>query len=288
MTFKKLEALAASPMFLAMTILMTCSAAARLFSGALEVFDILFAIGMWLIFAAAKQECLAEKQTGLKMVSGTVKATYIVMWVVTGIFGVVGLLLMFIGPVLAPYVELVFQSDFFSRYSDFVYDDLIAYLPAAGIIFLVIFGAVFLLCAIAIALVNVFFYGNLHKFTKSVCVSCETGHFAIQKAKVVKTWCLVLAIISAISTLTSLFDMGWSLLASGCSCAVGFLAYFLIGEFDAPTNIPVTATEAGSSEPNVSLPSADTQTNNPTEQTDGKAEDSPDEENATDDSGITR
>lgn len=244
---KNLEKTLCSRLFLAVCIVASARAGLSLMGGSVEVFSILFSIGFWLIFAAAKNSTLAESRTGLSMVSGTVKAELILIWVAVGILAVCGVIILIMSP-LASNLSEAFMSELAEELRDtapnlffyittpqgtqtFDLFDIKTLSPAVITAFMAIIGVVLLVIAAIFTLLNIFYYRNVHKLTKSVCVSFESGTYSLAKLKTAKTWFLVMGILDAVSFTSSLSSGKPFEIASGaCSVALYFLYFVLAGQ----------------------------------------------------------
>ncbi len=237
MTLKKLEAAFASPLFLATAILYSASFAIGLSAGGFDVISLLIVIGMWLAFAAAKGGKLSEKQTGIKMLSGCIKAQFIIMWVIIGAVVSLSVILMAVGPAfLHELGNITLSGMSIDGYINSitpghtVYDYYDAEL-ASGI-FIGVVSTVMFLCVVVCTLINIFYIRNLHKLTKSVCVSFETGNVKLEKLQTVKIWMIVLAVLTGIGALNSLLYAQVVGLGSGCSCAAMILVVIMLSKLE--------------------------------------------------------
>jgi len=235
------------PMFTAVTILITIAAVLSSFSydsttGSVSVsfgiLTILYAIALWLIFAAARN---SEKfsGTGLAMASGVVKASFIIIWVAIVFMLLAGAAFMIGGPQIMNSLPLddLFASGAISISGLPEGSDLSIYgiLPSEiniGVL-TTIAAVVVLIAAVIFVIVNIFFFRNLHKFTKSVCVSLAEDSLDIKKANTSRLWLLVLGIINAVGFVLSAIgvsDIGSVLptIASGCNVAATILASVMI------------------------------------------------------------
>lgn len=247
MTLKNLEKILCSGSFLALTIITTVQAAASLLGGEIEVFSVLFCIGFWLIYSAAKKGTLAENRTGLSMVSGTVKAEFILIWVAVGIMAVCGVIVLIMSPLAGAAPEAFLQElteelrdtdlNFYFHLTTpegtqaFNLFDSATLSPAVITAFMALLGVVLLIIAAVFTLLNIFYFRNVHKLTKSACVSFESGVYNLAKLKTVKTWFLVMGIFGALSLADTLIgDNIFVTVASACDTAVYFMLFALAGQ----------------------------------------------------------
>lgn len=256
MTLKKLEGVFASPLFLATAILFSVSFAVGLAVRDFDVISLLLVIGMWLAYAAAKGGRLSENQTGIKMISGCIKAQFIITWVLIGIIIVSSILLMVLGPAVIDSMDdvtvdggssLVRYIDKFSagdegfdiRISGVKSQDLanalseiLDTLGEYSVLIFSIIGICMLICVVIVILVNMFYTRNLHKLTKSVCVSFETGTVSLEKIRTVKIWMTVLAVFSGLGMVNSMLLLPVAALSSGCNCAAMVLVVIMLSRLE--------------------------------------------------------
>ena len=272
MTVKKIERALCSPLFLTIAILETVALVAGFFMNSFDIISILICIGIWIAYSAAKSGKLSEKQTGIKLISGSVKAEYIITWVCIGFIVVGAVINMAAGPRflhflsgyvdrstddIAEYFEGVVETDEFDAFSSafdsiaaeeselgnfklselngkaiagFI-DDIVRFIDEYSNIIFAMIGVLMLTCAVASTLINIFYTGNLHKLTKSVCLSVENGDGEIKKTRTVKIWFLVLGILTALSALGSIL-IPYVVIPAGCKSASLIVAYVLIDRFE--------------------------------------------------------
>lgn len=260
---KKLEKTLCGGLFLAICIVASARAGFSLLGGSIEVFSVLFCIGFWLTFAAAKKGTLAESRTGISMVSGTVKAELILIWVAVGILAVCGVIVLIMSPVSAAFPE-AFMSELAEELRDidpslyfyittpngtqtFDLFDADSLSPAVVTTLVAIIGIVLLVIAAVFTLLNIFYFRNVHKLTKSVCVSFESGTYSLAKLKTAKTWFLVMGILDAVSFPSSLSSgKPFEIAVSACSVALYFLYFALAGQVQ---NAEADAGTASDSDP---------------------------------------
>lgn len=188
------------PLFLAICILWSVNIFVEILANysydnsvSLDVIGILFLIGLWISYGKAKSR--VSPLTGMNMVSGTLKAIYIILWVVVGILIVCGLLMIggavVLGENMAGFIESA-GIDVDSINASLGYE-------LSVILFCVIFSAGFIGAAIIFMIVNVFYIGKVHLFAKSLCENEKCGENEIEKAKAAKNWLMVVGIFTAIS-----------------------------------------------------------------------------------------
>ena len=186
-----------SPLTLTLAILVTVVAVLSALGGGIPLFQVLIAIGLWITYAAAKASDTRMSPTGLKMISGTLKAVKIILWVAVGLCAVSAVVILASAssiPAISAYD--LFNSPYFSvvpeEYAYLIYNLLSVVTVSA---MFTVLGLIVLAIAVVLALFNVFFYRNAHKLAKSVSVSCETGLLRLAKHSTVKAWMIVFAVI---------------------------------------------------------------------------------------------
>ena len=245
------------PMFLAICVLMTASAALSFVIGSSEsgkvtfsvgILEILYVIALWLIFAAARNESRFSG-TGLAIASGVVKATFIITCVVAGIILVCGVLIAVFGPLAIDSIDLDFTHSAAAVQASLIspgpgssggsgsiplpegFDwldglDGLDKLPYISSISIRVIGIIMIVAAVVVILVNIFFIRNLHKFTKSLCTSLKSDTYNIQKANTSRIWLMVSAVFSIIGFVSSIYIAGVKN-ASGVMSAAGQLCSIL-------------------------------------------------------------
>ena len=213
------------PLALVITILMTVAALFSLIGNQIvnihaagiglnlaAVFPILIAVGLWLTWAQPRKTGPEFSGTGLAIVSGTVKALFIVNWVAVGIMAVCGIVVAVAGQTIVRYLPN-FMDDFlpdimeeFDGIMGASYRYNLGQKYAPQISGAVIAGLVILLIVlIAVMIVfNICFFRKLHRFTKSVCVSLKNDVMNIECVKPVKSWLIVYAVFAFIGAAASL------------------------------------------------------------------------------------
>ncbi len=204
----------------------TTTASSGFFSAVLSyTIPVLLTIAIWLIFASAKSQANVFKVTGLKIASGTIKALFIVYWVLVGLLGIV---LILVGAGASFLGNLLYDMDLGGLYYG------VGYL-GIGII------VVMLLVLIAVLIVvNLLFVTKLRKFVKSLQNSALSGNAAFVKVKATRQWLFVLGIIlgvvvlmSFISTVSSYYVYSYTIVTSlfsllaSCSTAASFIVLSL-------------------------------------------------------------
>ena len=222
-----------STMALVIAILVTAAAVLPWVSGSFDLFNVLFAIGLWMIYGAAKSPDPAMNPSGLKFVSGTARAVRIVMQVVAVILFVCGILfLVASGAVANAGLDQYLQYALRTEPELAAYAWLFADIPFA--LFMSIFAVAFIVIGIVLQLFVIFFYRNVHKLARSVKESAMTGILRIEKADTVRKWCMVLGILAAIGCVSNVASPDTSflsVLASGCDAAASIVSAVFIKKY---------------------------------------------------------
>ena len=237
------------PLFLAITILMTVSAAVTLFSGIrlgeystglnlAAAIPILYAVALWLIFAEFRTDKAQYSTTGLAIASGTTKAVVIITWIAVGMVAVIMVLLILFGHLLVNYLTIPFIEDF---------PDILdipgalgaAHVPLQGaprqtvpgldtamILLIVICGV---LAIAALVVLNIFFYKKLHRFTKSLCVSLKNDYLQVDCVRPVKAWLIVMAVITFLGAAGAIALNPVAAIGSICQGLAAIFASVLVG-----------------------------------------------------------
>ncbi|MCI8331561.1 MAG: hypothetical protein HFE78_01865 [Clostridiales bacterium] len=246
MSIQTIETKIKSPLFLTAAILLTVTNALELISNhfvPFNVFGILYTIGVWLLYVAVKNGSLQNGRNGSKLIKGSVKAQWIVNWVIVGLLGLLFLLCL----VAFPAVSSILGSLENSVNS---YD--LAFAAGVSGVAVAIVAFAILFIAGAYVVINIFWIGNLSKFTNGFDQSVATGQVNLPKMNAVRTWLLVLTILSGISAITSITHM-MAFIAEGCTCAVYILFYLMLKDGAPQTvnqSIPTTAQNAVNTESN--------------------------------------
>lgn len=190
-----------SKLFLALCVLASVNPVLTILSAGLSgivnaVIPALFAISAWMMYLAATQN---NDATGfvnpLKIISVVTTVQWVLNWVLVGLFALVGVLFLAGSDSLNGYMDEFLYSYGFGL-SD-LFSDMIA---VAGVIFFILAGVY--------AVLNVFYFGNLRKCTASFRDSAIFGRFMVQKVGAIKTWFMVVGVLSAISVVSNLTQFG--------------------------------------------------------------------------------
>ena len=230
----KLKAAFSGTLFLVMAILTTASAVLSFLNSAsggifsFGIINILFIIAMWMLFATARSAEKPLSRGAMKLAHGTSIALYVIGWVIFGllVFLAICFFIVSAANISADLLYTLFYSITEALPGVFSY-------ALSGIFSFL--GIILVLVAVIVALVTVFFYGSLKKFTRSVRDSADTGIMNIQKAKTVRVWFLVLGIIDAVEAVSGLITISYTgalpALATACTAAAYIIAYVWAGQY---------------------------------------------------------
>lgn len=232
----RLSAMFKDKLFLAICVLVSVSAGCCLFTlnWVGIIFSTLFTIFLWLIYAQNKNNIVDARY--MQCISGTVFAQYVVNWVSVGS-------LAFTGFVAMIFSSTVYGNGFFKMLFSFLDDysddfDELYDIFALGAQFIgIVIGFFCILIAAVVAIINIFGIGSIHKFSKSLYISAQSGNFSIIKRQTAQVWMMVFGIMNGISALFSISDNVFSFLESGCLCATYIVAYLLIKKYFFDCNI---------------------------------------------------
>ncbi|MBR2043670.1 MAG: hypothetical protein IJ946_04955 [Clostridia bacterium] len=238
--FERLLSLLQDKKFLTLCILLTVSCGLSLFGGSIQLLNILIAIFLWIAYNNGKKGVLEHKQ--LKNVSGTVYAMYIINYVAFSLFIVLGLIFALIFTLISGVSEV--QNEFINgfyeglRVSGMEVHEFEQILSQIGItmreilpLFGWIFFIVFTITGVFGIIFNAIGLSKIRRFAKSVCISAESGTWAIEKAKGAKTWLIVFAVFGGISALTNLSGNFLAAAGAGVEVATMILAVILIKKY---------------------------------------------------------
>ncbi len=224
---KKVLGALKSPLFFALTILLTVFAAFRLLSGKFPVIDILWAIFAWIVYLRATKDICDVKS--LRVLSGVIFADFIIGLVgsvnraITGVFIIIS----------KDAKDALLQNTEFLNYvkedmekngGNFIFDNLEIAVEIIGVLYLIF-------CIFEI-LINLFGVKSIHSFVKSVYKGVESGKIEIKKRKTAQVWLMIFGIISAIGALATLITTGFSdfigFIESGAFAAVCICLFVFI------------------------------------------------------------
>ena len=225
----RVRAVVGSGAFLAICILITAATALSMLAGMFDVVDILLTIFLWLAYGAAKKG--TGLGDGLRRVSGTVYAMYIIVNVASIIVMVCGVILAALSPMLTNLPLEEYEGEIMSML-EMPAELELPELAGAGVGFiLVTFGIAFVLVGAVFLVFNLLSTKKIHKFAKSLYMSVNSGTAALEKVSAAKNWLMVFGVFGAISAVSSISGDIASAVASGCGAAAAIIASVLCREF---------------------------------------------------------
>ena len=226
------------PLFLVICILWSISAVMTLFiAGFPDVITVLLTIFFWLTFAKARRGETPQNQ--LRCISGVVYAQYIIGFVASGVFFLLGVLMIVFG--VATKGQLPELDSFPWEYFPNLFLDLGS---AVFTVFFVIMGFAMFFGGGVSLVINLLGTRRIHRFAKSVYQNAYEDA-PLPEAKAAHIWLMILGIISAVgvpNSLMALIISGSSLggasaevlvsaLSMACSAAVSILASVLVKKY---------------------------------------------------------
>lgn len=211
-------------LFLAVCILLTCSAALQILAGGLPVIPILAAIFTWLAYADAQKGMVNVKH--LRRISGTTYAQYIIGNVGGVLFIVCGAIIVLIGAFMN---EL--DTETIINLQMVIEEYLYEYIPEEALSFVfIIAGILMIVCGIATLVFNILAIRKIHRFIKSIYLEVKHGNTDF-KLRSVKGWFITYAAFLGVS-MTIYFPEDFLLLAStGCITAMLILSTVLVYKY---------------------------------------------------------
>lgn len=242
---EKIRAIFASKAFLTATIAYTVMAVALLRWGTIDVFAILFTVGMWLAYTSASKSGFPLKD--MKFLSGVVKAYYIVSIIGIVCLVILGIILIATGPsVMKAESEIqniiqAMDQNIVVDWSAFAVDEEVIFSSFADLanyisttfkmnistflgIFMIIFGVIFIISAVISILINEFFIHKLGKQMKKTVAALELGTDTELKLGGIKAWFIVIGVFSALSAVSVFTTFDILLFASEGASAVACFA----------------------------------------------------------------
>lgn len=190
--------------FLSICILTSISCIFGFSNDGLPVFNILFTIFLWLVFAASRKDIADARY--IRNISGTVFAYFVVGWVVTGLLIFSGLLLTLVFTVASnniDFSQILYESLLENDIPVLIAKEVLNTISSLSVWFFVV---IFLILIGLIYVFNVLAIRKIHKFVQSVYQSIDMCTFNFAKAKAARNWLFVLGGLQALSALTSMPD----------------------------------------------------------------------------------
>lgn len=188
--------------FLCICILTSISCVLGLSNEGLPVFNILFTIFLWLVFAASRKDIADARY--IRNISGTVFAFYITSWVAIGLLIFSGVLLSLIFVLTSEnidFLQILYESLLENDVPVLVAKEVLNTFSSLSVWFVIV---IFLILIGLIYIFNVLAIRKIHKFVQSVYQSIEMCTFNFVKAKAARNWLFVLGGLQALSALTSI------------------------------------------------------------------------------------
>lgn len=218
------------PLFLVICILSAASCIFSISNDGLPLIAILQTVFLWLTYAQSRKDIADAKH--LRCISGTVYANYVILYVVAGLFVVVGMICAVAFGMLAGLPA--FLNEAFSAFADG--EEVLALFTStfAGVTGWLLM-IVFVLTAAVLVVLNIFTLRYVHRFAKSVYQSIETGVLKLDCANATRIWLFIAGGISALGILSSLAQ---GQMSAGLGNAVGganaIISGILIGKYLPP------------------------------------------------------
>lgn len=226
--------------FLVLCILETVAVGAGLLNGNFNLLGVLFTIFLWMVWAKGRKDELSID--GMRRISGTIFAEYVINWVVFGLVTLSGILVTALSGVIAASIGKI--EDLFSEFGinyelNVIKDafdgmlDTIEFVPEVLAVVIVAIGIVLILAAVVVALVNVLGVGKMHKFAKSLYISAGNNEGSLACLKGAKVWMLICGIctaLTAIDALTTIAAFPFAFISNACSAAVYIVAFTLVNK----------------------------------------------------------
>lgn len=214
-------------LFFVICILLTASVAFSLISGGFNVLTLLITIFAWLTYAGGRKNIVEHKH--IKVISGTVYASYIINLVVAIILAASGVLYTLL-ILLIPHLSEISIDTFITEELGpaLSLSTILITLVSAMAIFL---GGFLILLAVILLIINIAGRKKIHRFIQSIYKSAETGEENFVGTSKVKTWIIIFAVISIISAV-SLMSSGnaFGFLSEGAYAATLIILNILVGK----------------------------------------------------------
>ena len=185
------------------------------FSYAVNIFALLIAIGMWVVYSSAKNPDAPIKKGGFSLVSGTIKAMRIIFWICAVLIAICGAIYLALSILVPADVWQEISASLQSMFAqagidqaladalghDFV--DIYATIDWTSILPAVVlgFGILCLFLAVIVVILTVTYYKKLYQFAKSLGVCAENPDALPRAARAVSIWLLVMGILTILSGL---------------------------------------------------------------------------------------
>ncbi|MBQ4119047.1 MAG: hypothetical protein IJD45_01490 [Clostridia bacterium] len=217
-------------LFLVMCILMSASCVFGILADSVRLFNILLAIFMWLAYAQARKGLLDS--THLRSLSGTTFAMYVINYVGAGLVALSGVILSFVlGALVQEPIALEEVAGLLETENPIIAKYITSLIANFG----GFIGFIIIIIAVLSIVLNIFSYGKIHKFAKSVYQSIDMNTIGFQNVKVAKVWLYILGVfiaVSAVLNMEGLTFSDFSILATEfCTALSAIFAAVLIGKY---------------------------------------------------------
>ena len=206
-------------LFLPICILL--SVAALINFPSFNILTILIAIGTWILYAAVRSNKNPFSTCGIKMISGTVKAQFILLWVAVAFLLILAIILLAIAPGIQSSIDPNADS-LFDAFPDYITIDQETQ------------NAVNQFTAIVLTVINLVFTRPLRAFLVSFGQNAPMG-LPIARANYVRICLMVFAILQFISSASSLLSLSsdsiTELISGVCTGVSMLLGSLLIGKY---------------------------------------------------------
>ncbi|MBQ7045532.1 MAG: zinc ribbon domain-containing protein [Clostridia bacterium] len=213
------------PLFLVICILISASTVIGLLNNTFNIFNILYAIFLWLVYFNSKKEAVDSKL--LRNLSGMVFAVFIFNFVIIGIFFLAGITVAAAINLVGSDPELLNQVlNYIGEFDPASIDAFKDLLSLSGFFFFSVFTVLMALSGV----LNFFSYKKIHNFAKSVADSVQNGVLDLKSITATKVWLIIFAIAEAINIFEcrSAFDVA-SLV---CAALAPIFAFCLVNKLE--------------------------------------------------------
>lgn len=215
-------------LFLALCVLISVKCLFSFLVSGLPVFDILYTIFLWLVFADSRKGFANEKH--LRCVSGTVYASYVLVNVASIILIVSALItIASLAVASSTHIMQEFMAEILDTIgTEFEFSQILNEVTTFVVIVVMIAIVVALVAVLVIKLVGI---SKIHKFAKSVYMGIIFQNPNFENPIAVKNWLVFFGVCSAISTLLSLGAGIEAVVSSGCGAAATIIASILVNKY---------------------------------------------------------
>ncbi|MBE6608316.1 MAG: hypothetical protein E7633_07155 [Ruminococcaceae bacterium] len=241
---EKIRKMFASSAFLTATIAFTVVTGATLVWGSVDIFSLLFTIGMWLAYTTASKGTAPLKD--MRFLSGVLKAYYVITVIGIVFLIIAGVILFMVGPAIMNMETEVFDAvkaleENIGLNLHYTIGDETVYFTAEELsslaaemfgltlsnavgIICVIFGVIFIISAAVSIFINEFFIHKLSKQFKKAIAALEIGSDTELSLNGVRVWFIVIGVFAIISTVSMLATFDIIMIASQGASAVAYFA----------------------------------------------------------------